>query len=158
MRRNKIYLDTSIISFIYADDAPDFRDLTRDFFENSSSEYDLFISEVVILEITKTTDEVLKAKMLEAIHKYNIAKLEYDETIDEIAEMYLATGIIPEKKIEDALHIAYTTYYEIDILLSWNFRHLANFKKEQRIMLENIKNGYRYPIRLLSPLEVQNEE
>ena len=113
---------------------------------------------MVILEITKTTDEVLKAKMLEAIHKYNIAKLEYDETIDEIAEMYLATGIIPEKKIEDALHIAYTTYYEIDILLSWNFRHLANFKKEQRIMLENIKNGYRYPIRLLSPLEVQNEE
>ena len=158
MRRNKIYLDTSIISFIYTDDAPGFRDLTRDFFENSPSEYDLFISEVVILEITKTTDEVLKAKMLEAIHKYNIAKLEYDETIDEIAEMYLATGIIPEKKIEDALHIAYTTYYEIDILLSWNFRHLANFKKEQRIMLENIKNGYRYPISLLSPLEVQNEE
>lgn len=158
MRRNKIYLDTSIISFIYADDAPGFRDLTRDFFENSSSEYDLFISEVVILEITKTTDEVLKAKMLEAIHQYNIARLEYDETIDEIAEMYLATGIIPEKKIEDAIHIAYTTYYEIDILLSWNFRHLANFKKEQRIMLENIKNGYRYPIRLLSPLEVQNEE
>ena len=65
--------------------------------------------------------------------------------------------IIPEKKIEDALHIAYVTFYEIDILLSWNFRHLANIKKEHKILIENMKMGYNYPVRLLSPLEVQDE-
>jgi predicted nucleic acid-binding protein len=158
MRKNKIYLDTSIISFIFADDSPEFREFTIDFFEDYSRDFDLYISEIVLLEINNNSNENLKIKMLESIEKYNIKKLEYNEEIDEIAKNYILNKIIPENKIEDSLHVAYATYYEIDILLSWNFKHLANIKKEQKILIENMKMGYNYPLRLLSPLEVQNEE
>jgi hypothetical protein len=34
MEKLKIYLDTSIISFIFADDSPEFKNITIDFFEH----------------------------------------------------------------------------------------------------------------------------
>ncbi len=158
MKKCKIYLDTSVISFLYAEDSPEFRDLTIEFFEEQSSLYHLFVSEVVLLEIDKNKNSVLKANMIHSIKKYSITLLDYAEEIDNIAKNYIMNQIIPEKKIEDALHLAYTTFYQIDILLSWNFRHLANINKERKIILENMKMGYHYPIRLLSPLEVHHEE
>jgi hypothetical protein len=42
-------------------------------------------------------------------------------------------------------------------LLSWNFRHLANINREAKILIANSERGYRYPLRILSPLEVSNE-
>jgi hypothetical protein len=52
-----------------------------------------------------------------------------------IAAKYLSSGVIPIRKREDALHIAIFTVFEFDILLSWNFRHLANIHKQVRSML-----------------------
>lgn len=53
MRKTKIYLDTSVISFLYADDAPDLKAVTHDFFENyvKKDVYDIYISQVVVTEI-----------------------------------------------------------------------------------------------------------
>ena len=96
--------------------------------------------------------------MINTISKYNIKNLEYNEEAENIAKNYIVNKIIPEKKIEDTLHIGYVTYYEIDILLSCNFKHLANINKEHKIIIENLKMGYNYPIRLLSPLEVLYDE
>ena len=46
----------------------------------------------------------------------------------------------------------------MDILLSWNFKHLANVNKEQKILIVNKTHGYNYPFRLANPLEVQYDE
>lgn len=51
-----------------------------------------------------------------------------------------------------------TTVSEMDALASWNFRHLANIEKERRILVVNQMNGYYYPLRLATPLEVMNDE
>ena len=64
MKKNKIYLDTSIISFLFADDSPEFKDLTLEFFEKYSKYYELYISEIVILEINKTDNLKLKQDMI----------------------------------------------------------------------------------------------
>jgi len=45
----------------------------------------------------------------------------------------------------------------MDVLLSWNFKHLANVNREEKIHMVNMEAGYRYPLRLLSPLEVVYE-
>lgn len=157
MNKLKIYLDTSIISFLFADDAPDFQQITVDFFTKFSPRYGLYISEVVLLEITKNTDDERKQKMLAALEQFPINNLPPAVAIQEIAKVYLENGVIPVNKVEDALHVGYATFYHVDILLSWNFRHLANINKERRIMVENFKLGYNYPLRLLSPLEVLDE-
>ena len=157
MNRLKIYLDTSVISFLFATDAPQFTEITKEFFENYSDQYDLYISDIVLLEISKNRNTELMNKMLDVTEKYGIKKLESTNEINTLAKVYIDSGIIPVKKVEDALHVGYSTFYDIDILLSWNFRHLANVNKEHLIIIENLKIGYYYPLRLLSPLEVINE-
>jgi predicted nucleic acid-binding protein len=152
-----IYLDTSVISFLFATDSPDFQGATHDFFENYASQYSLFISDIVLLEISKNKDEHLRKEMLGVASGFGILKLEGSERINAIAANYIESGVIPRKKVEDALHVAYATFHGIDIVLSWNFRHLANINKEHRIIIENKKMGYDYPLRLLSPLEVIDE-
>ena len=54
------------------------------------------------------------------------------------------------------LHVAICTVNEVDVLVSWNFRHLANVHRERRIAMVNESWGYVYPLRIASPPEVMN--
>ena len=40
MKKLRIYLDTSVINFLFAHDAPDFRKATIEFFEKHASKYE----------------------------------------------------------------------------------------------------------------------
>jgi predicted nucleic acid-binding protein len=162
MRKLKIYFDTSIISFIYADDSPEKRDITREFLDKYLSQYEVFISRFVVAEIENTTNNLLKEKLLNIISKYPIDIIEiqkYEETqIFELANEYINKGIIPRQKIDDAIHIAICTVNEFDILLSWNFRHIANIKKQIQINNINKEQGYLKELYLLNPMEVITDE
>jgi predicted nucleic acid-binding protein len=159
MRKLRIYLDTSVINFLFADDAPDFRRVTEDFFAQHVSKYELFVSEVVRLEIARTPDAQRRQQLLDVLRHYPITMLanEAQDEVEELADVYLLRGVIPVAKREDALHVAYATVRQMDILLSWNFKHLANVRREALILAVNQAAGYRYPLRLLSPLAVEDE-
>lgn len=162
MRKIKIYLDTSVISFLYADDVPELRRVTEEFFAHvkEGKRFDVYISDVVINEISKTNERYKKERLLSVIESYEIIKCSNDRDIEigVLAETYLNRGVVPKSKIEDALHIAYAVIFEMDILLSWNFRHLANIKREREVKIVNIENGYNYPLRILTPMEVDYED
>jgi hypothetical protein len=51
MKKLRIYLDTSVINFLFADDAPDFKKATVEFFDQYATGYELYVSEIVRLEI-----------------------------------------------------------------------------------------------------------
>ena len=158
MRKLKIYLDTSVINFFDASDSPDYMNITREFFDKHLNEYDVFISEIVLLEITRTTDPERKKALLAVIERYGI--LVYEKLTPEIellAGRYITEGLIPENKLNDALHIAFSTFYDFDILLSWNFRHLANIKKQIAVNNVNKAEGYLKTLLLLNPMEVLSD-
>jgi predicted nucleic acid-binding protein len=158
-KKLKIYLDTSVINFLFADDAPEKKEITIDFFENYLNDYDVFISDIVIDEISKTTNEEKKLKLLNAIEHYNIRNFaEIVQDIYSLSEIYLNSLIIPKNKEEDALHLAFATYYEFDVLLSWNFKHLANIKKQEQVNIVNLESGYRKPLIMTNPMEVVYEK
>ena len=77
-----------------------------------------------------------------------------DKDSDTLANVYIKEKIIPIKKIEDAQHIAIATCNQIDILVSWNFKHLANIQKQIAVKVVNEKEGYFYPLLLTNPMEV----
>jgi predicted nucleic acid-binding protein len=165
MNKLKVYLDTSIINFLYTDDSPEYRKATEVFFENivAKNKIEAYISNVVIDEINKTENKKHKNKLLETFEKYENIKtlVAEDEIINDIGflgESYIKNGIIPKKKTADSLHVAYSTVFQMDILLSWNFKHLANINKEQKIIILNKTFGYNYPFRMANPLEVYFEE
>jgi predicted nucleic acid-binding protein len=159
MRKTKIYLDTSVISFLYADDAPELRAITEDFFQNyvRTGLYEVYISEVVLAEIERTVDPLRRAELLAAIEAYPMRKLEIKEEIGPLALEYITTGVIPPTRMDDARHVAVATYHEMDILLSWNFKHLANIKKQTGVKAVNERNGYFHPLLLTNPMEVLYE-
>lgn len=156
MKKLKIYLDTSVINFLYADDAPDFQAATIDFFEQyvRLGRYDVFISDVVIAEIDKTQNRERRDILLGVISEYALRILSSDAEANRLAELYVAEKIIPAKKVEDALHIALATVHQIEILLSWNFKHLANINKQLLVRSLNEREGYFHPLMLTNPLEV----
>ena len=158
MRKLQIYLDTSIISFLYADDSPEKREITKEFFEKYLTEYDVYISRFVILELQNTTNVKLRNKLLSVVKKYNLNILEIEkekqDMVYDFARFYIEEGIIPENKLDDAIHIAISTIFDMDILLSWNFRHLANIKKQIEINRVNLDHGYRKELFIVNPMEV----
>ena len=165
MNKLKVYLDTSIINFLYVEDSPEYRKATEVFFENvvAKKKIDTYISNIVIDEINKTGNEIQRVKLLRTFEKYDNIKtlIAEDEVINDIAflgDNYIKSGIIPQKKTADSLHVAYATVFQMDVLLSWNFQHLANINKEQRIIILNKTLGYNYPFRMANPLEVYFEE
>lgn len=153
-----IYLDTSAINFLFADDAPEKKVITIDFFDNfvKTEKYQTFISDFVIEELSKVTDEIKKEKLLSVLRTYPIKRIEIEdlENIEALASKYLDAGVIPPKKIVDAMHVAVSTIYQVHFLVSWNYKHLANINREQKIRQVNIANHYFNDLRIVTPLEL----
>lgn len=154
-KKLKIYLDTSVINFLFADDAPQFKEITIDFFENYINDYEVFISEFVLVEINRTKNLEKRFQLLKILNEYNLIPYQpANEEIFRLAQVYIEKGIIPPNKIDDALHLAFSTFFEFDILLSWNFKHLANINKQMRINSVNLLEGYGKQLLLHNPMEV----
>jgi len=87
--------------------------------------------------------EPQNANMLNLIKKYNINILDTSDEVIKLAEKYIANNIIPEKKRMDALHIAIASVYELDMILSFNFKHINRIKTKTMIPAINQVLGYR---------------
>jgi predicted nucleic acid-binding protein len=161
-QRLRIYLDTSVPNFLFADDSPEKMEITQDLFNNfiKPSIYRSFISPVVIAEIEETKDIDKKSKLLNVFKEFLIEMIDLSETeeieIQALADQYIEKKIIPEKKFADALHIAICVIKGIDYLVSWNYKHLANIHKENRIKIVNWELGYRHELRIITPLELMD--
>jgi hypothetical protein len=160
MKRLRVYLDTSVISFLFAEDSPDFRKVTEDFFSRYAARFDLFVSVVVPIEISKDPNLDRRRRLINILKEHPITLLpdSRDDEVQALATVYIDRNVVPPSKKEDAMHVAYSTVFEMDILLSWNFKHLANIHREERILAVNRELGYRYPMRVHSPLEVEYED
>jgi predicted nucleic acid-binding protein len=139
MRKLTLYLDTSVWSFYYANDAPEKKEITREFFDKINN-YEIYTSDVVIKEIINAKEG--KRNLLQTlINKYDPKNLNINNEIERMADIYVDKGIIPKNKKDDAIHIACCVYYQIDMLLSWNYKHLVNVYKKQRVIAVGYTDG-----------------
>jgi hypothetical protein len=123
---NKDLSYTTIINFIYADDAPLLKEATLNFFDDfvETNLVDVYISNVMFKEINDTQNIEKRHKLLAKIGEYQFEVLSDNVESRRLAKIYIEEKIIPAKKVADAEHIGISTVSEMDILLSWNFRHL----------------------------------
>jgi len=59
-----------------------------------------------------------------------LPRLEINDAVEEIVEVYISNTLMPRDQLGDALHLAVASYYKIDFLLTWNCVHLANANKQ----------------------------
>lgn len=83
--------------------------------------------------------------------------LSVDEEIDRLADKYIAEGIIPAVYRDDALHIALASVKGLDILVSWNFKHLVKHKTRVEVTGVNTLLGYK-AIDICTPWEVIEDD
>ena len=104
--RNKIYLDTSVISFLYADDAPEKQEITVDFFDNFSKTgiYQATITEFVLQEIENTGNEELRKKTLTVSSGIRNLVSEYKRQESKISsEQFYSTSAKKTKEENEAM-------------------------------------------------------
>ena len=117
MGKFKLYLETSVFNFAFAEDSPDEREVTLKLFDELNR-YEAYISEVVIGEINRTPQEEKKRLLLELINRYDFKELPFDESSKILASRYVREGIIHQKYKEDAFHIAIASVNNLDALIS----------------------------------------
>lgn len=154
MHKQRIYIDTSVIGGCF----------DREFAEWSNKLFDEFISGKKIAVVSQTTFDELKdappnvKNKLKDIPELWVELLKFNEEIDQLAKQYLNQRAVSVKYFDDAIHIAYSTYYNVDFLVSWNFKHIVNVYRIQKYNSINIANGYKY-LEIRTPREVLiNEE
>ena len=80
-----------------------------------------------------------------------------DEEAENLADTYLKEGAITKKFHEDALHIAIATINKVDVLVSWNFKHIVNLDRIKKYNGVNLKHGYMI-LEIRNPREILKEK
>ena len=157
MRKLKLYLDTSTISHLFADDAPEkMQDTNRLWEMLMNDEYEVYISDVVINEIRRCAEQK-REQMLEKMRQIDFQVLSETDEITELAAEYIKGGVLKEKSLDDCLHIAYAVINHCDVIVSWNFKHLVNFKTINKVKVVNTMHRYK-EINIMTPTMLIEEE
>lgn len=156
--KKSVYIETTIPSFYY-ETRPEAemvarRNWTKTWWKRYSTKYSLVTSEAVIEEL-ENGEYPFKKETLELID--NLFILAVEEEIIEIAEVYIKYHLMPDDIAGDALHLAISSYYKCDFLLTWNCKHLANVNKIDHIRRVNMFLDLFTPM-LITPLEFIEEE
>ncbi|MBF0388217.1 MAG: type II toxin-antitoxin system VapC family toxin [Candidatus Omnitrophica bacterium] len=151
MHKLKLYLDTSVFGGVFDEQ---FSDASRKFFEAAERErFQIVISAVVFDEISLAPRQVREFfdGLLSRMEVVDIDKAALD-----LQGAYLKHNIVTAKWYDDALHVALATVAGCDGIVSWNFKHIVNFRKIPLYNAVNILSEYK-SLFIHSPMEVVYE-
>jgi predicted nucleic acid-binding protein len=154
----RVYLETSVISYLTSRPSRDLivaanQQITQEWWQLRRQDFDLFISQLVVQEAS-AGDEHAAQQRLQAVADIPLLTLS-EETVA-FAEKLIKEGPMPQKAVEDALHIAVATLNGMDYLLTWNFKHIANATMRYKIERVCRLKGYEPPI-ICTPQELLEE-
>ena len=141
-------MDTSVVGGYFDDE---FEDVTKLFFDRIfEKDFLVYFSEISEAEISLAPSFIkdLKTRIPADCCRY----LDLDDESRELAETYIKEKILAKSSLNDAYHIAIATVNRLDILVSWNFKHIVNYDKIKLFNSINIRLGYPM-IEIRSPRE-----
>ena len=151
MKKLRVYVDTSVIGGCFD---PEFElwsnQLMRDFRTGTVLP---ILSEIVRAEINSAPQRVqdLYAELISLGNRILVV----DEESLAILDNYKQRLILPARCLNDMLHIALATVAQVDVLVSWNFKHIVRLDKIHAFNGVNLELGYQ-PIQIYSPREILN--
>jgi len=127
---------------------------TQTWWHVEKPDYDVVTGVGVIQELQRG-NHPKKTEKLSLISE--LKALQISQEIVEIVEVYISNLVMPADPNGDALHLATASYHKIDILLTWNCKHIANMKKLDHIRRINAKLGLATPL-LTTPLNLIGDD
>lgn len=154
-----IYVETTIPSF-YTEKRKGVeiearRKWTREWWAKPKIDHKLVTSVIAIDELEKIPDTARRTESIELLR--GLEELDYTAEVEEIAAVYLQHKLMPAEAFGDADHLALASFYNCDMLVTWNCKHLANANKTGHIRRVNALLGLRTPL-LVTPLELLEKD
>ena len=151
--RLRIYIDTSVIGGCLDDG---FDAASQSLIEKIiKGDITAVISELTSLELRQAPKAV--RDILDRIPVKHLLHVELTEEAYNLAQKYISDGVVGKSSLVDAEHIAIATVNRVDVLVSWNFRHIVNLNKIHGFNAVNLKMGYPL-LEIRSPWEVVTYE
>ena len=124
----RIYMETTIPSYLAAWPSRDLiqaarQQITHDWWTNRRQGYEICISEVVVDEVAAGDADAAGRRLL---FLQDLPLLDLTADVSSVARAIMGSGLLPQRATRDAVHIAVSSVHGIDILLTWNCRHIAN--------------------------------
>ena len=150
-RKTKIYLDTSVLSYLKQDDSPERTSATLKFWEElkTRTDVEIYFSDVTLAEISDCY-EPKKSFMQAKLKEIKFSLLEKDEDAERLASQIIELGILTNKSHDDCLHIAIAVLEACNYIVSWNFKHLVNVKTINGVRAITNLKGFS-PIDIITP-------
>lgn len=136
--KQRIYIDTSVVGGFFDEE---FSETTRALFERLEEDEVVFvISDLLELELINAPENVRNL-----LYDYSSDKFERVQLTEEsvqLANNYIEEKVVGKTSLEDCRHIALATVNRVDVLASWNFKHIVNLDRIKGYNSVNYKMGY----------------
>ncbi|MBK9673458.1 MAG: PIN domain-containing protein [Bacteroidetes bacterium] len=136
--KQRIYIDTSIVGGYFDEE---FKEATIKLFERlDNNEIKFVVSDLLDLELLNAPTHVK-----EHLLKYSADKFERVDLTEEailLADTYVSEKVVGKTSLEDCRHIALATINKVDVLASWNFKHIVNLDRIKGYNSVNMRLGY----------------
>ena len=147
--KQRIYIDTSIVGGYFDEE---FKEATLALFNRlEKGEIVFIVSELLEIELINAPQ-----KVRDLLYNYSSEKFVRVDLTEEavlLAEAYIVEGVVGKSSLEDCRHIALATINKVDVLASWNFKHIVNLDRIKGYNSVNLRLGY-HMIEIRSPKDL----
>ena len=149
----RIYVDTSVFGGCFDTEFETWSVQLIELFR--IGKYKAVISEVSEFELKLAPTKV--KDILNSIPSKNLEIAKLTDESKELAEHYMKEKIVTRKSLADTQHIAIATIQQVDLLVSWNFKHIVNYDKIRLYNAVNLKYGYKI-LEIRNPRDLTDEK
>ena len=153
-----VYLETTVISYLVSRPSRDLlvaahQQTTHAWWSDRRASFECYVSQLVIDEAARGDPEEA-GKRMAAIGAFPVLEIARDA--ETLTRAILASGAIPPTAVRDAGHIAVAAVSDVDYLVTWNCKHLANAQIIRRVSVVCNREGYNMPL-ICTPEELMGE-
>ena len=123
--KQRIYIDTSVVGGFFDEE---FKNPTQQLFKRlENDEVKFVVSDLLELELLQAPKQV--SDLLLSYPNDRFERVELTEETMILADRYIAEKVVGRTSLEDCRHIALATINRVDVLVSWNFKHIVNLDR-----------------------------
>ena len=149
--KQRIYIDTSVVGGYFDEE---FKEATIKLFERLDNNEIIFVvSDLLDLELINAPQNVKEHLLKYSADKFQ--RVELNEEAIKLADTYINEKVVGKTSVEDCRHIAMATIHKVDVLASWNFKHIVNLDRIKGYNSVNLRLGYSM-IEIRSPKDLVN--
>jgi predicted nucleic acid-binding protein len=151
--KQRFYFDTSVFGGVF--DA-EFEEATLQLFERVK------LGKIICVYSDLTESELVKApekvrRYFKELPKENMERIVVNDEMINLASKYIEEKVVGQTSFDDCLHIATATINKVDILVSWNFKHIVNVYRIRGYNSINLRMNH-IPLEIRSPKEISEYE